>query len=286
MTSHGLDSQKEKDRIRLFFDPVSFVFYLSNYKNLLYQFSKREIFSRYRGSVLGLAWTVLQPVFMLCVYTFVFSVVFKAKWGNSHSGGNAEFALVLFVGIITFNIIGDTINAAPTIILSNVNLVKKVIFPLELLPVAKLIGVLVSALVGLLIAFLGIFLVWQKIPLTALLFPFAWLPVILFALGCAYFISALGVFIRDVQPTVGVLVTVMFFLSPIFYPIEAIPESYRFFCEMNPIAIYVETSRSLLIWGKLPDLWIYLSGVAVSLVVFTMGLAFFMKAKHTFADVI
>lgn len=130
-----MDLKAEKNKNRIFFDPFSFIYYLSPHKNLLYQFSKREIVSRYRGSVLGLAWTVLQPIFMLCVYTFVFSVVFNAKWGNTHTGGKAEFALVLFVGIITFNIIGDTINAAPTIILSNVNLVKKVIFPLEILPV-------------------------------------------------------------------------------------------------------------------------------------------------------
>lgn len=281
-----MDLNSEKSRNRIFFDPFSFIYYIFPHKNLLYQFSKREIVSRYRGSVLGLAWTVLQPIFMLCVYTFVFSVVFNARWGNTQAGGKAEFALVLFVGIITFNIIGDTINAAPTIILSNVNLVKKVIFPLEILPVAKLVGVLVNALVGLMIALIGILLVWNKIPLTSLLFPLAWLPVLLFALGCSYFISALGVFIRDVQPTVALLVTVLFFLSPIFYPLESVPEPFRGICTLNPIAIYVEASRSLLIWGKIPDLKLFAGGLVVSIITFILGLAFFMKAKKTFADVI
>lgn len=286
MISEILDTKTEKTGKRIFFDPVSFIFYLLSYKNLIYQFSRREIYGRYRGSLLGMAWNVLQPVFMLCVYTFVFSVVFKTKWGVSPSGGNAEFALVLFVGIITFNIIGDTANAAPTLILSNANLVKKVIFPLEILPVSKIAGVLASSCIGLVIALSGILMVWGRIPLTAFLFPFAWLPAILFSLGCCYLISALGVFIRDVQPTVALLVTVLFFMSPIFYPLEAVPESFRMFCTLNPIAIYVETSRSLLIWGKLPDLWLYFSGFAVSIVVFTIGLAFFLKAKSSFADVI
>ncbi|WP_084156361.1 ABC transporter permease [Desulforegula conservatrix] len=280
------DNKSGERKRRIFFDPISFFIHLSVFKNLIYQFALREVYSRYRGSLLGIAWTFLQPLFMLCVYTFVFSVVFNAKWGKSHAGGNSEFALVLFVGIITFNIIGDVISSAPTLILSNVNLVKKVIFPLEILPVVKLIGVLVNAFVGLLIALLGILLVWNEIHLTALLLPFAWLPVIFFALGCCYFISALGVFLRDVQPTVGVLVTVMFFLSPIFYPLEAVPEAYRIFCTMNPIAIYVETSRSLLLWGMIPDLTVYAYGFAISLVVFIFGLAFFLKAKNTFADVI
>lgn len=260
MTLSTFDIKSGKQKLRVLFGPLSFAFYLLAFKNLIYQFTIREIYLRYRGSLLGIAWTVLQPLFMLCVYTFVFSVVFNAKWGKTHTGGNSEFALVLFVGIITFNIIGDTINAAPTLILSNVNLVKKVIFPLEILPIAKLAGIFVNAFVGLLIALMGILLVWNEIHLTALLLPLAWLPVVLFALGCCYFISALGVFIRDVQPTVGVLVTVMFFLSPIFYPLESVPEAYRVFCIMNPIAIYVETSRSLLLWGKIPDLTLYAAG--------------------------
>lgn len=286
MAVSKLNTKIKEKRGRFFYDPVSFLFHLKRHRNLIYQFSIREISSRYRGSLFGLAWTVLQPLFMLFVYTFVFSIVFNAKWGKAASGGNSEFALVLFVGIITFNIIGDTLGASPTLVLSNVNLVKKVIFPLEILPVAKIVGVLVNAVVSLLIALLGILIVRNEIYPTALLLPLAWLPAILFALGLSYFISALGVFIRDVQPTVGVLVTVMFFLSPIFYPLEAVPESYRIYCTMNPIAIYVESARSLLIWGRIPDLVYYSSGFGFSLLVFVSGLAFFMKAKNSFADVV
>jgi lipopolysaccharide transport system permease protein len=142
-------SEKKTHKKRIFFDPVFFLVHLYSHRNLVYQFSKREIYGRYRGSLLGIAWSVLQPLFMLFVYTFVFSVVFKTKWGRSPAGGNAEFAIVLFIGILTFNIIGEALNAAPTIILSNVNLVKKVIFPLEILPVSKIIGVIVNSCIGL-----------------------------------------------------------------------------------------------------------------------------------------
>lgn len=268
-----------------FFNPVNIVKHLWQYKELIKQLTLREVSQRYKGSYLGFTWAFLQPLFMLCVYTFVFSVIFESKWGLESGGGKLGFAIALFCGILTFNLLGDTANAAPALILSHANFVKKVIFPLEILPVVKILDTFLHSCFGLGILFLGMLIAGYPFKWTIFLLPLVWMPMILFSLGCCFFLSSFGVFVRDIGTTISVLVTVLFFMSPIFYPLEAVPTSFRFICQLNPIAIYVENARSVLLWGKIPDLnWFFISFV-LSIVVFILGFIFFMRSKRAFADV-
>jgi lipopolysaccharide transport system permease protein len=269
-----------------FFNPINIVRHLWQHRNLIRQLTRREVLYRYKGSYLGLFWAFLQPLLMLAVYTFVFSVVFENKWGISTQNGRLTFAMALFCGILTFNILGDVAGAAPGLIISNSNFVKKVIFPLEILPVVKLLGTLIHACFGLVILFVGMLIAQQPVSWTVLLLPLTWLPVTILSMGCGFFLASLGVFIRDIGTTVGVVVSVFFFMSPIFYPMEAVPEEFRFFARINPIAIYVEDARRVLLWGQCPDWPWFFPGLLFAIIVFIFGFIFFMRSKKAFADVI
>ncbi|MBU0484118.1 MAG: ABC transporter permease [Proteobacteria bacterium] len=279
-----ISSQPEK--IRHFFNPVRIFVHLWQYKHLITQLTKREILNRFKGSFLGLGWAFLQPLLMLTVYTFVFSVIFKAKWGVSPDESRTTFALTLFMGMITFNIFAEVANMAPSLVLGNVNYVKKVVFPLEILPLVTFFNVLVNNLFSLLVLIVGIILTGHPLYWTILLLPMVWLPVMMFSLGFAYFLASLGVFIRDINASIGIITTVLFFMSPIIYPITAIPEQYRFFCQLNPIAVFVDDARKVVLWGQLPDLSWYMADFTLALVVFTLGFIWFYKSKRAFADVL
>ncbi len=268
-----------------FLNPLTVVRHLFQYRGLIKQLTQREVVGRYKGSFLGLAWAFIQPLIMLGVYTFVFSIIFETKWGMSPQGGRLSFALALFVGILTFSIVGDVANAAPGLIIGHANYVKKVIFPLEILPLVTLLSTVIHALFGMAILFIGIFISDLDFKWTVFLLPVAWFPAMLFSLGWAYFLSALAVFVRDVGQSVGVIVTMFFFLSPIFYPLEAIPPSLRIYCQLNPIAVFVEDARRVILWGKCPDWPWYFGGLAVSLLIFLLGFFWFMRSKNAFADV-
>jgi homopolymeric O-antigen transport system permease protein len=273
------------ERMFAFFNPVAIVRHLIQHRDLIGQFTRREVIGKYKGSYLGLTWAFIQPLLMLAVYTFVFSVIFEMKWGISPEEGRLGFAMALFVGILTFNILGEPVNAAPTLILGNANYVKKVIFPLEILPLVKLLGTMVHCLFGMVIVIAGLILMNQKLEWTIILLPVAWFPMILFSLGWGYFLASLGVFVRDVGATVGVLVNMLFFLSPIFYPLKAVPEELRVFCRLNPIAIFVQDARRVVLWGQFPDWPWFFAGLALSMVIFVLGFIWFMRSKKAFADV-
>lgn len=267
-------------------NPFAAVGHLFQHRHLIGQFTQREAFGRYKGSFLGLAWAFIQPLILLAVYTFVFSVIFESKWGMSPKGGRLSFALALFVGILTFNIVSEVANAAPGLILGHTNYVKKVIFPLEILPLVKLFGAVIHALFGVTILLCGIAVSALEFKWTIVLLPVVWLPVMFFSLGIGYFLSALGVFIRDVGQSVGLIVTMLFFLSPIFYPLESIPEGIRVYCQLNPIALFVEDARRVMLWGDYPNWPWYFAALAFSIVTFQLGFFWFMRSKKAFADVL
>jgi len=272
--------------VKRFLNPIRIALHLWQYRYLIYQFTWREVTGRYKGSFIGLGWSFIQPLVMLCVYTFVFSVIFKAKWGAGPDEGRAAFALTLFMGMITFGIFAEAANSAPLLVLSNVNYVKKVVFPLEILPFANLLSSLINALFSLVVLLVGILIVYHRIHWTVILLPLVWLPLIFFTLGCGYFLASLGVFIRDVSTTVSILTTILFFLTPIFYPVTAIPQRFRFFFQINPLAVFVEDSRRVVLWGIPPDWSWFFCGLIFSVLVFVFGFAWFMKSKKAFADVI
>ena len=245
---------------------------------------KREIVGRYRGSFLGLLWSFFNPVLMLAVYTFVFSIVFQARWGQG-SNDKYEFALVLFAGLIVFNLFSECISRSTGLILGNVNYVKKVIFPLEILPWVTLGSALFHAGIS-----LGVLVIFQllvaSVPWTILLLPVVILPLLLLIMGVSWWLASIGVFIRDVGQFVGMLLTVLMFMSPIFYPVSALPESVRGWLFLNPLTFIIEQARDVVIWGKLPD-W---GGLALYTLVAIMaawaGLFWFQKTRKGFADVL
>lgn len=259
---------------------------LWRHRQLIWQMTRREVSARYRGSLLGLAWSFLNPMFMLLVYTFVFSVVFKARWGTDLNESKIDFAILLFAGMIVFGVFSETMNRAPGLIVSNVNYVKKVVFPLEILPWVSLGSVLFHSLVSLGVLLTLQLLVKLTLPWTILLFPLVILPLILACLGLAWFLAALGVYVRDISQITSVLTTVLMFLSAVFYPISALPETYQGWLRLNPLVLIISESRNVLILGRLPDWGSLGLAMLVGLVMAQAGFWWFQKIRKGFADVI
>jgi lipopolysaccharide transport system permease protein len=255
-------------------------------RQLIAQMTKREVVGRYKGSILGLLWSFLNPVFMLLVYTFVFAVVFKARWGIAGEESKTQFAVVLFVGLIVHGLFAEVLNRAPGLILGNVNYVKKVIFPLEILPAISMGAALFHSLISLLVLMIAFVTFNGYLYWTAVLAPLVLLPLVILSTGLAWILASLGVFLRDVGQTIGIITMAMLFLSPVFYPATALPEKYRSFIMANPLTFIIEQAREVLIWGHLPD-W-YGLGIytLVTIGVAWAGYAWFQKTRKGFADVL
>jgi len=266
--------------------PRSMVSGLLRHRQLILQMARREVEYRYKGSIFGLAWSFITPITLLFIYTFVFSIVFKARWGAQEVSGDADFALVLFIGLILHALISDIINRAPTLIVSNSNYVTKVVFPLEIIPVTTTLTALFHAVVSicvLLIAFFFVngFINWTVIFIIPILMPF-----LMMALGFAWFLSALGVFLRDIGQAVGILTTVMLFMAPVFYPISAVPEQFHTFILANPLTFIVNQAREVIIFGAMPNLSGFGVYTIISLLISFSGYYFFQYTRKGFADVI
>lgn len=255
-------------------------------RQLIWQMTRREIQSRYRGSIIGLAWSFINPILLLLVYTFVFSVIFKSRWGVGEQESKVDFALALFVGLIVFGIFAECVNRAPMLIVYNVNYVKKVVFPLEILPWIPLGSVLFNSSISLVVLLLLQLIVNRILPWTIIFFPLILLPLIFASMGIAWFLAALGVYVRDVGQITGIFTTILMFLSAVFYPVDALPEEYRGWLLLNPLILIIEESRKALIFGISPD-WLSL-GIALlaSFVICAVGFWWFQKTRKGFADVI
>ena len=256
-------------------------------RQLILQMTKRDVVGRYKGSAFGLAWSFFNPVLMLIVYTFVFSEIFKARWGGE--GGDdskTQFAVVLFVGMIVQGLFSEVLNRAPSLILSNVNYVKKVVFPLEILPVIAMGAALFHGVVSLCVLLAAFALFNGYLQWTAVFIPLVLMPLVILTMGFAWMLASIGVFLRDVGQTIGIITTVLMFLAPVFYPITAVPERFRPFIMANPITFIIEQAREVLIWGHLPN-WIGLGAYTlVASVVAWLGFALFQKTRKGFADVL
>jgi len=255
-------------------------------RELTYALVKREVVGRYRGSFLGILWSFFNPLFMLAVYTFVFSVVFKARWGAGGSDSKTEFALMLFAGLMVFNIFSECVSRAPVLILANANYVKKVVFPLEILPWVALGASLFHGAISLAV-WLAAYLILFGVPhVTVLYLPLIILPLLLFIIGLSLFLASLGVYLRDVSQFIGVLLTVLMFMSPIFYSAEALPEAYRGLLYLNPLTPAIEQVRAVLYWGQTPNFLLLLGSLLISGFVAWLGFAWFQKTRKGFADVL
>ncbi len=255
-------------------------------RRLITQMTRREVVGRYRGSALGLAWSFFNPLLMLAAYTFVFSVVFKARWGVSTEESRAQFAVILFVGMIVHGLFAEVINRAPTLIISNSNYVKKVVFPLEILPAVSLGTALFHCAASLAVLIIAAAILTDPPSWTTALIPLVLLPLAVFSLGLGWLLAALGVFLRDVGHAVGIVSSLMLFLSPVFFPVSALPEAYRPLLLANPLTFIIEQARAVLIFGLPPD-WAGLGLYSLAaLAVAWLGYASFQKTRKGFADVL
>lgn len=254
-------------------------------RSLILHMVKREVAGRYRGSALGILWAMLTPLLMLAVYTFVFGTVFKARWVEA--GATApEFAILLFSGLILFQLFAEVVNGAPRLIIDNVNYVKKVVFPLEILPVVAVGVALFHGAVSLIVLLAFILAFTGSLAVTALLLPIVWLPLLLFVLGLAWLLASLGVYFRDISQLLNTIVTALLFLSPIFYPSTALPQWLRPYLFLNPLTLPIEQTRDVLIWGRAPDLADFISYAVVTSIVAWLGYLWFQRTRKGFADVL
>jgi len=253
-------------------------------RSLVYQMSKREVIGRYKGSSMGLLWSFFNPIMMLMVYTFVFSVIFKARWPGVND--NLEFAGILFTGLIIYTLFSECVSKAPELISSHANYVKKVVFPLEIMPWVSLAASFFHACVSILVLLSFLLILNGGLYWTVVFLPFIVLPLLLLTMGVSWLLASLGTYIRDIGQGIGIVVMAMLFLSPVLYPAEAFPEPYRLFFYLNPLTFIIEQARDVLLWGRLPDwrgLGLYF---LVSLVVAWLGFAWFQKTRRGFADVV
>lgn len=258
---------------------------MSAHWDLIRQLTKREITSRYRGSLLGVLWALLHPMLMLTVYTIVFRGAFGMRWGLE--GESAfDFSLLLFSGLILHALFSECVHRAPYLIVNHSNYVKKVVFPLEVLAWTSLGAALFHAGMSALVLILFYGLLHQALHWTMLFLPLLLLPLTLLTVGISWFLASAGVFVRDIGQASGPLTTVMLFLSPIFYPVSAFPESYRTLLYANPLTFLITQAQDVLIWGKAPS-WV---GIGVyclcSYLIAWLGLLWFQKTRKAFADVL
>ncbi len=255
-------------------------------RQLIRQMTRRDVAVRYRGSVMGLAWSFFNPILMLFIYTFVFSVVFKARWGVSGEENRVDFAIILFVGLIVHGLFAECINRAPGLILSNVNYVKKVVFPLEILPLVALGSALFNCFISTVVLLIAQFAINHTFYWTSVIFPLVLLPLVFASMGFGWFLASLGVYLRDVGQVTGVITMALLFLSPIFYPVSALPKDFQGWLQINPLTLIIEESRKVLVFGMMPD-WSAL-GIAVfaGLTIAVTGFWWFQKTRKGFADVL
>jgi len=256
-----------------------------DYGSLLWQFARREISGRYRGSLIGFGWAVLNPLLLLAIYTFVFSVVFRIRW-DGPATDRGSFALVVYTGMIVHGFFAECMTRAPTLIVDNRNLVKKVVFPLQLLPWSVLVVAAFHFLVGLLLIVAATLIKTGALPVTAIALPLIVLPLALLSLGVAYACSALGVYLRDLSQVVGFLAMTLLFLSPVFYPASAVPEDWRWFIVLNPIATFIELTRGALLFGTWPAPESLLAIWSIGLAAAWLGFFWFQRTRKGFADVL
>jgi lipopolysaccharide transport system permease protein len=259
---------------------------LKQNRRLIFQMARREVVGRYKGSTLGLAWSFFNPLFMLVVYTFVFSVIFQSRWGTDPNESKTQFAVVLFVGMIVQGFFAEVLNRSSGLILSNANYVKRVVFPLEILPVIEMGNALFHSFISLCVL-LGAFLLFNGfLHWTIIFIPIVLLPLIILTLGLSWFLASLGLFVRDMGQTVAIITMVLMFMSPVFYPVSRLPTEFQQWILLNPLTFIIEQAREVIIWGHLPSF----SGLLIYTIIATIiawgGFAWFQKTRKGFADVI
>jgi len=266
--------------------PKEMIVCLIRHHQMIVQLIKRELLARYRGSMLGIAWSFVTPLIMLGVYTFLFTVVFKARWGIEQQSNHADYAIIMFVGLIIHGLFAECINKAPQLITSNLNYVKKIIFPLEVLPWIALGCALFNAVISVFILLIAQIILHHQISWTLIFIPLIFFPFILFVMGCSWLLAAAGVYLRDISQTTSIISSVLLFMSPVFYSLSMLPDSLMTVAQLNPLTLIIDDSRKVLLFGELPNflaLGIYfVFGATIA----WLGFIFFQKTRKGFADVL
>jgi lipopolysaccharide transport system permease protein len=253
---------------------------------LIQQFLQRDISVRYQGTLFGLFWSFLSPLLMLAVYVFVFGFIFKSRFGIEKNESTFDYGLALFCGLNFFNLFAEVVLRSPTLVLQYPNFVKKVVFPLEILPVVATGTAIFHCLIAFLPLAIGLGISQHVIPFT-ILYVFVFLvPLALLTCGASWLFSATGVFFRDIQPILTAGITILMFMSAIFYPLRAIPAQWRGVLGLNPMVHLIDSGRAAIVWGMTPDWLAYFGLVLGSLAVFLLGYFVFDRSKSAFADVI
>ncbi|MBS2000630.1 MAG: ABC transporter permease [Candidatus Obscuribacterales bacterium] len=243
----------------------------------------RDFIGRYKGSLLGAFWPLINPIGHLILYTFLFSVVLKVKFGASDSTGN--FALYLMAGLLPWSCLAESLSRSTTVILESPNLVKRVVFPLQILPVVLVISSLMSELVAFSILFVASVFALHTVHPTILFLPLIMVSQILFAGGLSCLLASLGVYIRDIRHIMALGLSAWMYATPIVYPATALPENLQFLIWINPMAGIVTDYRRVLLEGLAPNWPVYASYTAVAVIVWALGYGFFQKTKKSFADI-
>lgn len=265
--------------------PYELIYSLHRNKTLIKTLVVREVIGRYRGSMIGLLWSFITPLLMLIVYTFVFGVVFKSRW-RSDEGSLTEFGMIMFIGLIIFNIFSECVSRAPGLILANVSYVKKVVFPLEVLPWVSLGTALFHAIASIAVWLLVYCFLFGLPPITVFLLPVVMLPLIFLIMGISWFLASLGVYLRDVGQVVGSLVAILMFLSPVFYSVNGLPEKFRPLLLINPLTPIIENTRNVLFFGIVPNISLLCLLSSFSAIFAWLGFIWFQKTRSGFADVL
>lgn len=259
-------------------------FFPLRHASLIWQFARRAIHARYRQSWLGTVWVVLTPLMMLGVYTLVFRHIFQVRWGVVNES-NLAFALRLYAGLAIFNFFAECVSRSPGMILAEPHLVKKVVFPLEILPWVNLMTGLVQ--LGIALLLLLVLGVWEQGQLhaTVLAMPLVWLPMVPLVLGLGWGLAGIGTYVRDLDQLVALGLSLLMFLSPIFFPLEALPETWRQWALLNPLAVVISETRALMA-GQWPRWDLLAIDFVACCALAWLGAVLFRKVRGGFADVL
>lgn len=266
-----------------FWEPLTL---FMHHRVLLRRLARREFEARYRGSVLGLSWALITPLVMMTVYTFVFHSVLSSRWPGLAADDRAGYALNLLAGMVIFNILSESLIRAPRLILENPSYVKKLVFPLEILPAVALSGAVVSASIGGLVLLIFQWVMRGPPSPEILLLPLLLMPLLLLSLGAVYLLSALGVFLRDIGQMISPMLMILMFLSPVFYPSETVPLPWRNWLALSPLAAGIGWVRDVVFFGHLPAAGSYLGQLAAGMLFLALGYRTFKALRPSFADVI
>jgi lipopolysaccharide transport system permease protein len=258
---------------------------MSNSVYLLYHLTKKDIEAKYKGSVLGMMWSFLTPLLMLAIYTFVFSEIFQAKW-NIDTENKFSFAMILFSGLNVITMMNDVLNRSTTLIASHTNYVKKVIFPLNILPLTVVFSNLFNCLIGYIILLTANLLLTHTISPTAWLLPVALIPLILLSAGVGYIVSGLSVYLKDLTSVTAVFTMLLMYVSPVFFPLEALPPAFATICMVNPLTFIIENVRNVSLYGNMLNMQYWLISMAESGAALQLGISVFDKLKAGFPDVL